>query len=191
MPLHETLRADVPRGRRAAAAPLSRADAQVELALPAHIGNYTDFFASIHHATRVGSLFRPANPLAANYKHLPVAYHGRASTVVVSGTDIPRPYGQVSDGKQPPVFGPTRHLDYELEVGIFVGRGNALGSRVTSTRRPASRLRLLPAERLVRARHPVVGVAAARSIPVEELRDDDLAVDRHARTRWRRIASGR
>ena len=103
---------------------------QVEFALPAQIGNYTDFFASIHHATRVGSIFKPANPLAANYKHIPAAYHGRASTVVVSGTDIPRPYGQVSDGKHPPVFAPTRDLDYELEVGIFVGQGNAYGSRV-------------------------------------------------------------
>jgi fumarylacetoacetase len=128
--IHATLRADTPRSRREGATRFVIPQGQVELALPARIGDYTDFFASIHHATRVGALFKPANPLAANYKHVPAAYHGRASTVVVSGTEIPRPHGQLSDGKLPPVFGPTRHLDYELEVGFFIGQGNAYGTRI-------------------------------------------------------------
>ena len=128
--IHATLRADTPRSRREAATRFVVSKAQVELALPARIGDYTDFFASVHHATRVGSLFKPNNPLAANYKHIPAAYHGRASTVVVSGTGIRRPHGQISDGKHPPVFGPARHLDYELEVGFFIGQGNAYGTPI-------------------------------------------------------------
>jgi fumarylacetoacetase len=128
--VHDMLRADAPRPRRSAAAAHLLPAAAVEHALPARIGNYTDFFASIHHATRVGALFRPANPLAPNYKHLPVAYHGRASTVVLSGTPVRRPHGQLSDGRQDPVFGPSRQVDYEMEVGIFVGQGSTLGARV-------------------------------------------------------------
>jgi len=83
-------------------------------------GDYTDFYASIHHATRVGRLFRPDNPLLPNYKHLPIAYHGRASTIVVSGTPVRRPCGQTGAG----VFGPTRRLDYELEVAAVIARPN-------------------------------------------------------------------
>ncbi|HEX9639883.1 MAG TPA: fumarylacetoacetase, partial [Candidatus Krumholzibacteria bacterium] len=97
----------------------------VEMLLPATIGDYTDFYASIHHATNVGSMFRPESPLLPNYKWIPVGYHGRASTVVVSGSEIRRPLGQtMSDGADAPVFGPTKMLDYELEVGFFVGGGN-------------------------------------------------------------------
>jgi fumarylacetoacetase len=112
---------------------LSMRDA--ELLLPAAIGDYTDFYASIHHATNVGSMFRPDNPLLPNYKWIPIAYHGRASSIVVSGTDVPRPMGQTRDGNQcPPAFGPSRRVDYELEVGAFVGRGNTLGSPVAIDR---------------------------------------------------------
>jgi fumarylacetoacetase len=125
--IHATLRGDAPRPRQQAVSPHVMPRREVELALPADIGDYTDFFASVHHATNVGSLFRPSNPLANNYKHVPVAYHGRASTIVVSGADIPRPHGQRSDGKQPPTFGPSRDLDYELEIGLFIGRGNPRG----------------------------------------------------------------
>ena len=102
------------------------AQAQCELLLPAAIGDYTDFYASIHHATNVGSMFRPDNPLLPNYKHVPIAYHGRASSVVVSGTPIHRPSGQLGAG----VFGPTRELDYELEVGAFLGPGNRMGKPI-------------------------------------------------------------
>jgi fumarylacetoacetase len=99
--------------------------------LPAQIGDYTDFYASVHHATRVGTLFRPDNPLLPNYKYVPIGYHGRASSIVVSGTAIRRPSGQTKPASSPePVFGPSRSLDYELEVGIFVGPGNALGEPV-------------------------------------------------------------
>ena len=99
----------------------------VEMLLPAQIGDYTDFYASIHHATRVGKLFRPENPLLPNYKHVPIAYHGRSSSIVISGEEIRRPSGQMRNGADPPVFDRSRSLDYELEVGIFVGPGNHLG----------------------------------------------------------------
>jgi fumarylacetoacetase len=102
-----------------------------ELLLPVRIGDYTDFYASIEHATNVGGMFRPDNPLLPNYKWVPIGYHGRASSIVVSGTSIRRPVGQTRDGANgPPAFGPSRRLDYELEVGAFVGVGNSLGSPI-------------------------------------------------------------
>ncbi len=104
------------------------AAAEVELLLPAEIPDYTDFYASVFHATNVGSLFRPDNPLLPNYKWVPIGYHGRASSIVLSGTPVRRPSGQTSaDPAGPPVFGPSRRLDYELEAGFFVGPGNELG----------------------------------------------------------------
>jgi fumarylacetoacetase len=113
---------------------------EAELLRPAHIGDYTDFYASIHHATNVGSMFRPDNPLLPNYKHLPVGYHGRASSIVVSGTSIRRPMGQTSaTDVGPPTFGPSKLLDYEMELGFFVGRGNGLGTRI-SMREAAERI---------------------------------------------------
>jgi fumarylacetoacetase len=102
-----------------------------DLLMPVAIGDYTDFYASIHHATNVGSMFRPDNPLMPNYKHLPVGYHGRASSVVISGTPIRRPMGQTkADEVDAPTFGPCRLLDYELEMGVFTGPGNKLGRRI-------------------------------------------------------------
>ncbi len=101
-----------------------------EMLMPAQIGDYSDFYASIHHATRVGKLFRPENPLLPNYKHLPIAYHGRASSIVVSGEDIRRPNGQLTQNPKAPCFGPSRALDYELEIGIFVGPGNSRGHAI-------------------------------------------------------------
>jgi fumarylacetoacetase len=97
-----------------------------EMLLPADIGDYTDFYASIHHATNVGRMFRPDNPLLPNYKHVPVAYHGRASSIVVSGTHVRRPLGQLGEGR----FGASQELDYELEVGAFLGPGNGLGEPI-------------------------------------------------------------
>ena len=96
---------------------------------PATIGDFTDFFSSLHHATNAGRLFRPDQPVLPNYRHVPIAYHGRASSVIVSGTSIRRPGGQTlaADAGQP-TFGPTRALDYEAELGFFVGPGNALGA---------------------------------------------------------------
>ncbi len=99
--------------------------------MPAAIGDYTDFYASIFHATNVGGMFRPENPLLPNYKYVPIGYHGRSSSIVTSGTSIRRPMGQtVSSDSAPPIFGPTKLLDYELEVGFFVGGGNALGATI-------------------------------------------------------------
>jgi fumarylacetoacetase len=103
----------------------------VELLLPCDIPDYSDFFASIHHASNVGSLFRPGHPLSPNYKWMPIAYHGRASSIVVSGTPVRRPSGQVSDDPgTAPVYAPSRMLDYELEVGAFLGPGNAMGQTI-------------------------------------------------------------
>jgi fumarylacetoacetase len=104
---------------------------QAELLLPATVGDYTDFYASIHHATNVGSMFRPDNPLLPNYKWVPIGYHGRASSLVASGAPVRRPEGQIKDATaDAPVFGPTRALDYEMEVGCFIGSGNQLGQPV-------------------------------------------------------------
>jgi fumarylacetoacetase len=106
--------------------------ADVTMHLPAQIGDYTDFYSSRQHATNVGVMFRGAdNALMPNWLHLPVGYHGRASSVVVSGTPVVRPHGQTRpDDAAPPVFGPTKQLDIELELGVFVGPGNALGEPV-------------------------------------------------------------
>ena len=101
------------------------------LHLPVRIGGYTDFYAGIHHAVNVGSLFRPENPLLPNYKYVPIGYHGRASSVRVSGADVIRPNGQIrSREASSPSFGPSRRLDYELEMAVWVGRGNSLGQPV-------------------------------------------------------------
>ena len=107
---------------------------QAEMALPCRIGDYTDFYASIHHATKIGTLFRPDNPLLPNYKWVPIGYHGRASSIGVSGQQVRRPLGQMKrpqdDG---PHFGPCQRLDYELELAAFVSRPNAQGSPVPIT----------------------------------------------------------
>ena len=124
------LRADTAEGARARAltdallVPMRDAT----MLVPARIGDYTDFYASIHHATNVGSMFRPDNPLLPNYKWVPIGYHGRASSIVASGTPVRRPEGQTrEEGAGTPAFGPSRRLDYELEVGAYVAAGNALG----------------------------------------------------------------
>lgn len=103
----------------------------VTMVLPCFIHDYTDFYASIHHATAVGKMLRPDDPLAPNYKWLPIAYHGRASSIQVSGAPVIRPSGQTraSNGK-PPYFRPSRRLDFELELGIFIGAGNAQGDPI-------------------------------------------------------------
>jgi fumarylacetoacetase len=99
-------------------------------ALPAQIGDYTDFYISIHHATAIGRLFRPDNPLLPNYKWIPIGYHGRSSSIGVSGQNFRRPQGQKSSGAGSPTVGPSTRLDYELEMGIFIGTGNALGTAI-------------------------------------------------------------
>jgi fumarylacetoacetase len=106
---------------------------EVEMQLPAAIGDYTDFYSSREHASNVGAMFRgPNQALLPNWCHLPVAYHGRASSIVVSGTNIARPRGQIlPPGADAPVFSPTAELDFELEVGFFVGPGNRLGEPIS------------------------------------------------------------
>jgi fumarylacetoacetase len=104
----------------------------VQFLKPIEPANYTDFYASIHHATRVGRLFRPDQPLLPNYKYVPIGYHGRASSIIVSGTPIKRPSGQLKpiEPDSAPTFTPTRFLDYELELAIYIAEGNALGDPI-------------------------------------------------------------
>jgi fumarylacetoacetase len=128
--LHALLHKDAsPADRQVVSRHLVR-QADAEMLLPVVVGDYTDFYASIFHATNVGSLFRPDNPLLPNYKYIPVGYHGRASSLVPSGAAVRRPCGQTRDGDAEPIFGPSKALDYELEVGFFVSVGNSLGQAV-------------------------------------------------------------
>ncbi|MDF2436938.1 MAG: fumarylacetoacetase [Bacteroidota bacterium] len=106
----------------------------VQMQMPVKIGDYTDFYSSIDHATNVGTMFRdPANALLPNWKHLPVGYHGRASSIVISGTDFHRPKGQTKPNEaEPPVFGPCRLLDFELETAFIIGKSTSLGENITT-----------------------------------------------------------
>ncbi|MDJ1468669.1 fumarylacetoacetase [Xanthocytophaga flava] len=108
--------------------------ADATLQMPVQIGNYTDFYSSIEHATNVGKQFRPDNPLLPNWKHLPIAYHGRASSIVISGTNIHRPKGQrkAADADLP-TFGPSKRMDFELEVAFVIGKETALGQTVSTS----------------------------------------------------------
>ncbi len=105
----------------------------IRFCLPCSIRDYTDFYCSVFHATNVGSMFRPNNPLLPNYKHIPIGYHGRASSIVISGTDVRRPVGQKAPAEEggPPTRSPSALLDYELEVGFFVSQGNPLGTPIS------------------------------------------------------------
>ena len=115
----------------AAVRPLLIPLAEVELVLPIEVGDYVDFYSSEHHASNVGQIFRPGQPaLLPNWKHLPIGYHGRAGTVVVSGTPVVRPCGQRPTGEGQPIYGPSARLDIEAEVGFVVGLPTELGDRV-------------------------------------------------------------
>lgn len=128
--LSDALRTGSPYQRALSSALVPQAEA--EFTVPALIGDYTDFYASVYHATAVGRLFRPDSPLTPNYKWVPIGYHGRASSIRVSGQAFHRPVGQtMPQGATAPVFGPSKRLDYELEVGIFLGGSNALGEPVS------------------------------------------------------------
>ena len=108
------------------------AQADVTMRLPAQIGDYTDFYSSIFHATNVGMMLRPDNPLMPNYKHIPIAYHGRASSIVVSGESCKRPFGQTkAPDADVPSFGPSMAFDYETEIAFYVGPGNPMGQPVS------------------------------------------------------------
>jgi len=130
--LSRALRLDAPQAERLASALVPQSE--VDYAVPARIRDYTDFYTSIHHATTVGKQFRPDNPLLPNYKWVPIGYHGRASSIVISGQAFRRPLGQTkAPTAEVPVLGPARRLDYELEVGVYIGAGNALGEAVPIT----------------------------------------------------------
>jgi fumarylacetoacetase len=138
--LSSALRHDTPEGaaaQRVASAVLYPAD-QVELLLPVRVGDYTDFYSSVHHATNIGMMLRPDSPLLPNYKWIPIGYHGRASSLVVSGTPVRRPLGQTkAEGAPAPIFAPSARIDYEAEVGFYVGQANPLGTRVDILSAPA------------------------------------------------------
>jgi len=147
--------------------PLLHRAKECALHLPFHIGDYTDFYVGIHHATNIGKLFRPDNPLLPNYRHVPIGYHGRASSVRVSGTPLLRPKGQLkAPDAEAPVFAPSRRLDYELELGVWIAGDNALGEPVAVA---DAWSRIGGLTRLVGARYPGVGVPAARTVPRQEL----------------------
>ena len=132
--LSRALRADTDAGEvaQASADDILVPMADVQMRLPAIIGDYTDFYASIFHATNVGKMLRPDNPLMPNYKHIPIAYHGRASSIVASGETCKRPVGQTkAPDADAPSFGPSMAFDYETEIGFFVGPGNPLGQPVS------------------------------------------------------------
>jgi fumarylacetoacetase len=127
--LSDALKAGSPARAKIEPALVPQADA--EYALPAAIGDFTDFYASLHHATTVGAQFRPDNPLLPNYRWIPIAYHGRSSSVGVSPQSFRRPIGQsLPKGEVQPVFGPSRRLDFELELGVFIGSGNRQGDPI-------------------------------------------------------------
>ena len=133
----QALRLALSRGLRDGAAEQTRWQAclvpltRIEMRVPAQIGDYTDMYASIHHAGNIGKLFRPDSPLTPNFKWLPIGYHGRVSSIGVSGQSFPRPRGQIlPPGAAAPVFSECKRLDYELELGIWVGQGNAQGEPV-------------------------------------------------------------
>ena len=125
--LHES----APSAQQRAAVALLVPRNAVTMKVPCRIGDYTDFYAGIFHAQNVGKLFRPQNPLLPNYKWIPIAYHGRSSSIVISGTPIPRPRGQIkSEDSAAPAFGPSKRLDYELELGFYIGQGNELAEPI-------------------------------------------------------------
>jgi fumarylacetoacetase len=134
--LSELLREGSP--ARATLEPMLLDAAACEAHLPAAIGDYTDFYVGIHHATNVGKLFRPDNPLMPNYKHVPIGYHGRASSILPSGVAFRRPNGQTkAPDADAPSFGPSRRLDYELEIGIWIGPGNPQGTPIPIAEAPS------------------------------------------------------
>ena len=157
--------------------------AQAKLHLPIAVAGYTDFYSSKEHATNVGVMFRGKdNALQPNWLHMPIGYNGRASTVVVSGTKVRRPRGQLKPPTaEVPSFGPCKRLDFELEMGVVVGQPSTMGEMLSESQAEADDLRFRASERLERARYPAVGIRAAGSVPGESVCDFDQPVGRHPR----------
>jgi fumarylacetoacetase len=129
--LMRMLAADAPESTVERLKPLLQPMSAADFCVPVAMGDYTDFYASIHHATNVGSLFRPDQPLMPNYKFVPIGYHGRASSIVISGTAVKRPNGQTRPASADvPTFAPSKQMDYELELGVYIGTANSLGSPI-------------------------------------------------------------
>jgi fumarylacetoacetase len=149
--------------------------AQAELELPVRIGDFTDFFASIFHATNTGRAFRPDNPLLPNYKYVPVAYHGRASSVRASGMAVRRPCGQRKRANETASYGPSRNLDFELELGFYIGVPSRLGETVPIAR-AAEHIFGFCCSMTGRRRYPGLGIPAARAVPGQEFRHDRIAL---------------
>ena len=151
------------------------------LHLPAKIGDYTDFYAGINHAEAVGKLFRPDAPLMPNYKHVPIAYHGRASSICLSGAQVRRPNGQrLPPGASEPVFGPCQRLDYELEMGIWIGDGNELGAPVPIAKAGDAIAGFCLLNDWSARDIQAWGIPAARAVPRQEFPDEHFHMDRHA-----------
>ncbi len=161
------------------AVPLSEAT----LHLPFEVADYVDFYCSEQHATNVGKIFRPdGDALTPNWKHLPIGYHGRAGTVVVSGTDVRRPSGQrKSPQEDAPTYGPSRRLDIEAELGFVVGTPSDRGTSVPTSAFAEHVFGVTAAQRLVGARHPGLGVRPARTVPRQVVRHVDQPLDHAAR----------
>ena len=172
--------------------------ADAKLHLPIAVAGYTDFYSSKEHATNVGVMFRGKdNALQPNWLHMPIGYNGRASTVVVSGTKVRRPRGQLKPpSAELPSFGPCKRLDFELEMGVVVGQPSPIGEMLTEKQAEEMIFGFVLSERLERARHPAVGICAARAVPGQGVCDLDQPVDRHARGAgavsrpWPRAGSG-
>ena len=157
--------------------------ADAKLHLPIAVAGYTDFYSSKEHATNVGVMFRGKdNALQPNWLHMPIGYNGRASTVVVCGTKVRRPRGQLKPPERTlPSFGPCKRLDFELEMGVVVGQPSPMGEMLTEKPGRRDDLRLRAPQRLERARHPAMGICAARAVPGKGVRDLDQPVGRDAR----------
>ena len=157
--------------------------ADAKLHLPIAVAGYTDFYSSKEHATNVGVMFRGKdNALQPNWLHMPIAYNGRASTVVVSGTKVRRPRGQLKPpSAEVPSFGPCKRLDFELEMGVVIGQPSAMGEMLSEKQAEEMIFGFVHAERLERARYPAMGICAARPVPGQGVCDLDQPVDRHAR----------
>ena len=153
---------------------------EVEFYPPFKTADYTDFYCSIYHATNVGKLFRPDNPLMPNYKWIPIGYHGRASSIITSGQDIKRPKGQNrSDAEKPPIYIPSKALDYEMEVGFFVGKGNELGETIDIKDAEEHIFGLCLVNDWSARDLPRLGISTFRTIFGQEFCDDDFAFCRY------------